>query len=90
MRQIIDAARALGWEVFHAFDSRRSAPGYPDLCMVRGLCVLFYEVKSAGGRVTPEQQTWLRKLGQAKYIGARVVRPEDWDDVLRELESAVR
>ncbi len=31
MDQVIDLAHLYGWMVYHTYDSRRSAPGYPDL-----------------------------------------------------------
>lgn len=33
-RWVIQAARAAGWRVYHTFDSRRSAFGFPDLVIV--------------------------------------------------------
>ena len=59
--------------VYHPYDSRRSEPGYPDLTIV-GKSVLFREVKSATGRVTTAQDTWLRRLAAAS-ADAAVWRP---------------
>lgn len=56
-----------GWLYFHPFDSRRSRKGYPDVTLVhpeRGLTI-FVELKSATGRVSPEQQKWLNGLAKA-------------------------
>lgn len=74
--------RAHGWLTYHPYDSRRSEPGYPDVTAVhaeRG--VVFAELKSARGRVSPAQQRWLRALRAAR---ARVYlwRPDDWDEIV--------
>lgn len=44
--QVVQLARLCGWLIYHTFDSRRSAAGFPDLCMVRGDRCLFVELKS--------------------------------------------
>ncbi len=88
-RQLLDAVRdACRWSAllcYHPFDSRRSAPGYPDLTVVGPRGVLFRELKSDRGRLTPEQRTWLDRL-TAAGADAAVWRPADWPGrVLAEL-----
>ena len=75
--RIIEAARALHWRTYHVFDSRRSAPGWPDLAMVRGDRLIFAELKSAKGKVTVEQQEWLDALAKVPGVECFVWRPED-------------
>ena len=76
---ILQAARLLGWMAYHTHDSRRSAPGYPDLTLVRGSRLIFAELKSAKGRLTGPQRAWTEAL---KATGAEVYvwRPADWFD----------
>lgn len=58
---VIALALRLGWLVYHTFDSRRSAPGFPDLVLARG-AVLYRELKAANGVLSPAQKTWLQGL----------------------------
>ncbi|PPF64666.1 VRR-NUC domain-containing protein [Clavibacter michiganensis] len=76
---IIAAAKRMGYLVYHTYDSRRSASGYPDLHLVHGAkgWSLFRELKSATGRVTTDQKKWLAALTSAG-VDASVWRPIDW------------
>ena len=81
-----DACRWAGLLCYHTHDSRRSEPGWPDLVVV-GKSVLYRELKSDRGRLTPDQRTWLDRLSQAG-ADADVWRPDDWPDrVLDEIHG---
>ena len=87
---VVAAARYLGWLVWHPYDARRSAAGYPDLTLVRpggnGTArLVFLELKTERGRVRPEQQVWLDALSQVPGVVAMVARPSQWDEVLEVL-----
>ena len=58
---ILDAAALFGWIVQHNSDSRRAHPGWPDLVLghPERKEVVIWELKTAKGRVTKEQETWL-------------------------------
>jgi hypothetical protein len=86
MQTIIDAARLLGWRVYHTFDSRRSTPGFPDLVLLKDRRCLVIETKTDTGKVTPAQIEWINAFRDAG-IPAKVVRPADLDDVIRELAA---
>jgi VRR-NUC domain len=75
---ILELAKRTGWLSWHSYDSRRSAPGFPDLVLVHEQtgALIFSELKSAEGRVTAEQRQWLGALGRKHHAG--VWRPEDW------------
>jgi hypothetical protein len=69
-------ARLTGWAMYHTHDSRRSEPGFPDLVLMRPPRILFRELKTETGRVTPAQQKWLDEL-TACGADAAVWRPRD-------------
>lgn len=86
---ITDAAKLGGWRTAHFRPARTDrgwrtagqydAAGFPDLVMVRGRELLFWELKSERGKVATEQSEWLRWLGKVPGVDARVVRPAQAD-----------
>ena len=92
MAQIIQVARMNGFLVYHTFDSRRSAAGFPDLVLVKPRVavgpvkgrIIFAEVKKEKGKLTKAQEDWWRALAIAKaeyYIW----RPSGWNQILKTL-----
>ena len=84
---VLKYARLHNWLAYHTFDSRRSAPGFPDLCMVRSGRLVFAELKRWRGRLTSAQEAWGARLVKtdAEYY---VWYPGDWhsgdiEEVLR-------
>lgn len=67
--EVLGLARLYGWRAYHTHDSRRSAPGFPDLVLVRPPRLIFAELKTDTGRVKPEQEAWLEALAE---VGAAV------------------
>lgn len=84
MQAVIAYARTLGYRVYHTHDSRRSAPGFPDLVIVGHGRVLFRELKREGGRLQPEQRDWLDALTAAGG-DARAWFPSSWAAIEQEL-----
>lgn len=82
--QVEAIARTAGWLVYHTHDSRRSVPGFPDLVLVCGPRLIFAELKTQKGRITPDQQRWLDALTAAS-VEVYVWRPADNDDVVATL-----
>ena len=80
---IVHFAKMRGWLVYHTHDSRRSEPGFPDLVLVRGR-VLFRELKTDKGRVTPDQKAWAASLEQAES-DYKLWRPSMMPDIYKEL-----
>ena len=95
--QILEAADKLGWYRHHDHDSRkqdwRADSGFPDLVLAKDGRIIFAELKTAKGRITPEQQAWLAHLGGNNPIGPSegveiyVWRPDDWPEVERVLKG---
>ncbi len=80
-QQVVELAGYCGWLCYHTHDSRRSAPGFPDLVLVRAPVVLFAELKSESGRLRPAQKGWLEALGRCEVAAARLWRPSDFNDI---------
>jgi hypothetical protein len=57
---VADCARLFGWRRYHTWLSRRSPAGFPDEVLVRPPRLVFAELKSDRGRLTPEQGAWTR------------------------------
>ena len=99
---IVDLAHTFGWSVasFRAArlkdkdgkerwrtPVRADGAGWPDLVLARlGSPILFLEVKSETGKVSPEQAEWLRLLGRAGSP-AFVIRPSQWDELVTLLKG---
>lgn len=78
--KIIALCRWLNLRTYHTYDSRKSAPGFPDLVIVGKNGVIFAELKTTRGKITAHQQAWwndLKRAGAEAYIW----RPEDWGTI---------
>ncbi len=84
---IVELAARCGWQSYHTYDSRRSAPGFPDLVLCRAPRLLFVEVKTARGRVRPAQHVWLAALAACPQVEVYLWRPEQWDAIVRVLTA---
>lgn len=76
---VVGMAQACGWKhIMHIHDSRRSlGSGFPDLCMVRGERVVFMELKTMKGRLSPLQRSWMDALTES-VAEWYLVRPDDY------------
>lgn len=80
-QQVVDAAKANNWLVYHTYDSRHSAPGFPDLILIRGTELLVIELKRERGTVTLDQERWLRAFSGVAGLTVVVAKPSDWETV---------
>ena len=83
--RVRDLAQLHRWRTYHTHDSRRSEPGFPDLVLVRGPRLVVAELKTAAGRVTPDQRAWLDALHGCGPPEVHLWRPDDWPTVLATL-----
>ena len=91
---VVKLARLLGWKAFHQYDSRRSEPGWPDLVLLRRHRMIFAELKTAKGRVSPAQRDTIADLRtvarsiQTGNVEVHVWRPADW--LAGDIEATLR
>lgn len=76
---IVRYARERGWWDWHAYDSRRSNPGLPDLILIRER-VVWIEVKTQRGRVSKTQKDVRDRLLRA-HQEYYLWRPYHWRQV---------
>ncbi len=81
-RSVVDYAKLCGWLVFHDFDSRRNARGYPDLTLVRSGRLVLVELKTEKGRLRPEQKAWLEALKTVANLEVYLWKPSDLDTII--------
>lgn len=86
-RAIAEMARFLGFMVFHARPAQSNkgwrtpvaydGKGFPDLLLVGNERVIFLEIKTDVGRVSPDQSRWSEQIIQSggEYF---LLRPNDW------------
>lgn len=88
MEAVIDYLRLRSWQVYHTHDSRRSAPGFPDICAVRGPRLAFIECKVGKNRPTAAQHEWLAALAAVPGVVVMCAYPtEEW---WREIERVFK
>ncbi len=95
---VIELARLRGLLVHHCRPARTAKgwatpiqgdKGFTDLVIVGSRGVLFRELKTESGRVSPEQNEWIGRLARA---GANVAvwRPTDWPHLIHAEIKAIR
>jgi protein-disulfide isomerase-like protein with CxxC motif len=83
--EVVKHAKRQGFKVYHTFDSRRSAAGFPDLVLIRNGKLIVAELKTDTGRVSAEQATWLELFAECG-IPAMTWRPADWPEIVEKLK----
>jgi len=99
-QQVIDLGYYCGFRVAHFRPAMKAdgtwvtpvsadGAGFPDLCIVNAerKRVIWFEVKSEDGELSPEQYEWLYELqmaGQEAYL----IKPSDWDEIVKLLSEA--
>lgn len=54
------------WHGYHTHNSRHSVSGFPDWVLVRQPRILFVELKTDTGKISPDQQQWLGELAHCE------------------------
>ena len=82
-QQIIDLNRKanLGWNIYRTWSSRHSPAGFPDLTLLRDKVLLFAELKSEKGKVSPAQEEWLQGLSLVETVDVHLWRPSQWPEI---------
>lgn len=84
---IVDLAERFGWVCWHDNDPRRNDAGLPDLLLLggpSGRSILWWELKTAKGRLRPEQAAMGERLLRCGQRWA-VIRPSDWEEIVTTL-----
>lgn len=84
-RMVEQAAASAGWLFYHTYDARKSQPGFPDLVLVRPPDVLFVELKTTTGTMSPPQRAWQQLLERCPGVEYAVWRPTDFEQVTTRL-----
>jgi len=63
-QRVVERARARGWKVarWPAWRATGTDPGVPDLLLARGGVVIFAELKTQKGTLSPAQGDWFNEL----------------------------
>jgi len=73
--QIKDLAKLFGWQYYHPFLSKWSERGFPDVTLLRPPRLIFAELKSDKGRLSPAQAHWLWELRKVPCAEVYIWRP---------------
>lgn len=76
-QQVLTWAEREGWLRYFTFDSRHSIAGFPDLVLCRPPRLIFAELKTQRGGLTPAQLAWIAALKCVPGIEVYVFRPAD-------------
>lgn len=80
-KSVCDLLDAAAWKWHYVHDSRRDKPGLPDLIAVRGVRLLFIELKTMTGKIRREQAEWLEALRATAWVEVYVWRPCDMEQI---------
>jgi hypothetical protein len=82
---VTNIAEALGWWVWHDYDSRRNRGGFPDLFMIRPPRVVFAELKKENEQLRPDQVKVKALLERCPGVEIYLWRPSHLEELKRVL-----
>ncbi len=88
--QVRDLCKVYGYKFWFCWTSIHSPRGMPDLILCRPPRVIFAELKTAKGIVSPPQQEWLDLLGQCPGVEVYLWRPGDLEGIANILGKEVK
>lgn len=97
-RLVLDTATLFGWESMHVrrsvvrdgrWATATSVPGWPDLILWRPGDLLFVELKTDRGRISPDQRRVLASLAESG-AEVHVWRPLAWPEIEERLRPRSR
>lgn len=86
--QIRELATLLHWRRYHTWLAKHSPAGFPDEVLVRPPRLIFAELKTDVGKVSPAQAEWLDDLAKLPNVEVYVWRPAMFDEILICLQAA--
>ena len=90
MEMIRRAAILNGWLYYHPHSSKHSTKGYPDVTLLRDGVLIFAELKTTTGKVSPDQQLWLDDLSHVHKTRSYLWRPKDAELIVALLQEDTR
>lgn len=78
-------AKAHGFLTYHTYRSTRSETGFPDVVLTNGVSLIFAELKTNTGKLTPAQGQWLSLLDHTETVETFIWRPMNWADIVTRL-----
>ena len=84
---VVEAAHWFGYECYHTFFSIHSRRGYPDLTLWKPGRLIYAELKTTKGKVSPYQQECLDGLKATGKCEVYVWKPENWKEIERLLNN---
>ncbi len=85
-QQVKDLAQMLGYRYYHPWLAIHSPRGFPDVCLIKGKRLIFAELKTDKGVVSPAQTEWLEALkatGKCEVYLWRASQLQEVLDILR-------
>lgn len=80
--QVKDLGKILHVDKFyHPFLSKWSEKGFPDCTIIKVPKLIFMELKSEKGQLTPAQKEWLDLLNQCTSVEAYCFKPHQIEEI---------
>ncbi len=85
--QVRHLCKVMGWKFHFTWTSIHSPRGMPDLILCKPPRLIFAELKTEKGIVSPAQQEWLDLLAQCTGVECYLWRPGDVENIAKILQG---